>query len=133
MACGKPTRLVDYWDDLMKDFELLNPDDVDVNLAYPDGLLRAVEQQLLDLTPWHLMDRETAKKRLSGLRERYERKYVPFALRQDSDDMACIDPAIPEHVVIVHDFASEGYERRQEFTSFWDWFRAAIEDMISFE
>lgn len=117
----------------MKKIELLYAEDVDVPLVYPDGLKRVFEQGLIDLTPWHMMDREAAKQRLRGLRERYKVKYVPFARRQDNDDIACIDHERPGHVVIVHDFAGEGYEQRRDFDSFWDWFRVAVEDMIVFE
>jgi hypothetical protein len=117
----------------MKAIELLRAEDVDVPMVYPDGLERVFQQGLADLTPWHMMDREAAKQRLRGLRERYRAKYVPFARRQDNDDIACIDPERPGHVVIVHDFAGEGHERRRDFDSFWDWFRAAVEDMIIFE
>jgi hypothetical protein len=117
----------------MKQVELMYPEDLDVHVTYPDGMARVIGQGLVDLTPWHMMDRELAKQRLRGLRERYRQKYVPFASRQDNDDIACIDPERPGGVLIVHDFASEGYERRREFDSFWDWFRAAVEDMITFE
>lgn len=67
------------------------------------------------------------------MRQRYTRKYVPFAYRQDNDDVACIDVSKPEEVVIVHDFASDGAELRKRFDTFWDWFRAAVEDMVLFE
>ena len=117
----------------MSAIELLHPEDVDGLLEYPDGLQRIAQQGLANLTPWHLMDRAAAKQRMQGLRERYKAKYVPFARRQDNDDIACIDPRRPGHVVIVHDFAGEGSECRREFDSFWDWFRAAVDDMISFE
>jgi len=112
---------------------LLEPSDLDVQVRWPDDLLRVVKQGLGDLTPWHVMPRDLALKRLPGLRERYSRKYVPFAYRQDNDDIACIDPARPDEIVIVHDFASEGSELRRRFDSFWEWFRAATEDMILFE
>jgi hypothetical protein len=112
---------------------VFEPGDLDVDLKLPDGLLRIVSQNLVDLTPWHVMPRDLAVKRLRGLRQRYSRKYVPFARRQDNDDLACIDPARPDEVVIVHDFASEGTELRQRFDSFWDWFRAAVEQMVFFE
>lgn len=107
--------------------------DLDVPLSFPDGLLRTMRQNLLDLTPWHFLPREIAVVRLRSMRQRYTRKYVPFAYRQDSDDLACIDPVNPCAVVIVHDFASEGTELRKRFDSYWDWFREAIEDMIAFE
>lgn len=117
----------------MNSIEFLRVEDLDVSVSYPDELERVLKQGLVDLTPWRMMDREAAKQRLRGLRGRYSVKYVPFAWRQDNDDIACLDPAQPGHVVVVHDFASEGYERRRAFDSFWDWFRAAIEDMIIFE
>ena len=116
----------------MSAFELLRAEDVDVPLEYPDGLQRLAQQGVADLTPWHLMDREAAKQRLRGLRGRYTSQYVPFARRQDNDDIACFDPERAGAVILVHDFADEGYERRREFDSFWDWFRAAVEDMILF-
>lgn len=118
---------------MMKAIEWLRVEDFDVPLVRPDGLERVLKQRLLDLTPWHIMDRKAAKQRLQGLRTRYKSRYVPFAHRQDNDDIACFDPGRSGHVVIVHDFASEGHERRQEFDSFWDWFRAAIDEMIFFE
>jgi hypothetical protein len=34
---------------------------------------------------------------------------------------------------VIHDFAEEGWEAEAEYASFWDWFRAAVEDMIAFE
>ena len=117
----------------MKLVELLQPEDLNLKVEYPAGIERVIKQGLVELSPWHIMDRELAKQRLHGLRERYQKMYVPFAWRQDNDDIACLEVERPGRVVIVHDFASEGYERRQEFPSFWDWFRAAVEDMIAFE
>jgi hypothetical protein len=114
-------------------FSLLRPDDIDVPIVMPRGLLRVVEQNLVDLTPWHMTPREVALKRLHGLRQRYAIKYVPFAHRQDNDDLAVVAPEKPHRVIVIHDFATEGAEVVAEFPSFWDWFRAVIEDMISFE
>ena len=117
----------------MKPTDLLRPEDLDVRLAYPAGIKRVVEQGLIHLVPWHIMDREQATQRIRGLRQRYRTRYVPFAWRQDNDDIACLDPERAGRVVVVHDFANDGYERRRDFDSFWDWFRAAVEDMIAFE
>ena len=54
------------------------------------------------------------------------------AVRRDNDDVACWDTAAG-NVVIVHDFASPGYEQRSELRDFYAWFRQAIEDFIEFE
>jgi hypothetical protein len=113
--------------------QVYEPSDLDVPVKLPEGLLRLVKQNLVDLTPWHVMTRDLAVKRLHGMRQRYSRKYVPFAYRQDNDDVACIDPESADEIVIVHDFASEGTELRKRFDSFWDWFRAVVEDMVLFE
>jgi hypothetical protein len=36
-------------------------------------------------------------------------------------------------VVVVHDFASPGWEKRDHFSSFYDWLRQAIQDLIEFD
>jgi hypothetical protein len=113
--------------------EMLRPDDLDVAMQMPNELRRIMSQGLTKLVPWHIMDRELAKKRMSGMRTRYRVRYVPFARRQDNDDVACFDPDLPGQVVVVHDFAGEGTERHAQYSTFWDWFRSAIEDMIAFE
>ena len=75
-------------------------------------------------------DRKWRRDRVVG---QYGKNYAPFAYRQDNDDVACIEPGDPAKVLIVHDFASSGWQERQRFDSFWDWYRSAIEDMIAFE
>lgn len=112
--------------------DLLSAQDLDVAVALPEEINRLASQGLTNMAPWHIMPRDLAQKRMKSLRTRYRTKYVPFANRQDNDDLACIDPDMPGKVVIVHDFASEGSERDATYDSFWSWFRAAIEDMISF-
>jgi len=117
----------------MSGMKTLDPADLDVQVQLPEGLLRIVDQGIVDLTPWHVMPRDLVLKRLHGLRQRYSRKYVPFARRQDNDDLACIDPERPQEIIVVHDFASEGSEQRERFDSFWAWFRSAVEEMIAFD
>lgn len=112
---------------------LLRAEDIGPDVALPAGLVRIVEQGLVDLSPWLILPRTEALARMVGLRARYKRPYVPFARRQDNDDLAVLLPDGPNRVVIVHDFASEGWEMRTQYETFWDWFRAAVEDMIEFE
>lgn len=112
---------------------MLERSDLDVYVEWPEGLARVSRQGLINLAPWHILPRDLARERLRGLRQRYAQKYVPFAYRQDNDDLACITPEQPDEVVIVHDFASEGTEARERFDSFWEWFRSAVEDMILFD
>ena len=36
-------------------------------------------------------------------------------------------------VIVIHDFASSGWEQRSSFEGVWDWFRSAINDFIDFD
>ena len=60
-----------------------------------------------------------------------QRKLIPFARRDDGDDIACFEVGKENRVQIIHDFASAGYEQRKEYECFWDWFRDAVEEMIN--
>lgn len=44
-----------------------------------------------------------------------------------------LESKIGEKVQIIHDFASEGYEQRNEYNDFWDWLKDAINEMIERE
>lgn len=112
----------------------LKPSEVPAWFQFPRDYLRVVGQGLVDLTPWYLMDRDQALSRMKGLRERYPtRELVPFARRDDMDDVACWERDRGDTVVVIHDFASAGHEQRRTFPDFWSWFRNAVEDMIGHE
>jgi len=71
---------------------------------------------------------------MAGLKERFPaRDLFPFALRTDSDDVACWERGNLDRVIIVHDFADPGWEQVAVFETFWEWLRSAIEDFIAFE
>lgn len=101
---------------------------------YPDAYLKVVELKLLDFDNWFLMGFEQLVDRRDELIKRYpNRNLIPFAGRYDSDDIACFEMDFGEKVFIVHDYATEGYERRQEFDNFWLWFISAIKELIGIE
>ena len=115
-------------------FKPLQPSSAPPWLTPPKEYLRVVEQNLVDLTPWYLMEHDQVVTRMQGLRLRYPgRQLVPFARRDDNDDVACWEKDRSEAVVVIHDFASAGHEERRVFPDFWSWFRGAVEDMIEFE
>lgn len=112
--------------------ELLSPGDLPDGFAYPPEFLRVVELGLLQLEPWFVLRGDLLRRRLEGLEKRYpDRVYVPFADRQDNDDVACFTGSGSE-VVIVHDFASPGWERRERepYPDFHAWLRRAFDDFI---
>jgi len=115
-------------------FDLPRQNELPPWFKYPDECLRAVRQQLVDLTPWHIMQREAVLTRMEGLGHRYpQRELVPFARRQDNDDVACWERDRQAAVVVVHDFSSPGNETRAVYSDFWAWFRVAVEDMAAFD
>ena len=101
---------------------------------YPQEFLRIVDQNLLDFDPWIILQGERLRTRFQGMKERFpSRELVPFARREDNDDVACWEKGNSERVVIIHDFSSSGYEQKESFSSFWNWFRNIIEEMIEYE
>ncbi|MGN2337630.1 hypothetical protein ACTFIN_05835 [Clostridium cagae] len=100
---------------------------------YPDSFSKVIELNLLDFDLWYIMDEERVLNRLKGVTERYpNRKLIPFARRDDNDDIACFEVGKGEKVQIIHDFTSEGYEQRKEYNDFWAWLETAISEMIEF-
>jgi hypothetical protein len=110
--------------------DLLTIDDLPEGFDYPAEFIRVVELGLTDLEPWWIFDGDQLRRRTIGLRERYpERQLVPFARRQDNDDVACWDLAQGD-IAVIHDMASPGWEQRGRFPDFNAWLRQAIEDLI---
>ena len=114
---------------------LLLPEDLPAGFMYPPEFLFLVGNRLVFFPPWQLLFGEWVKVRFDGLKKRYpNRQLVPFARRFNSDDVACWEGSDKDTVVIVHDFASTGWEDQNEtYPGFWDWYRAAINEMINFE
>lgn len=113
--------------------QLLTPPEFPDWFSYPEEFLRIVDQGLLDFDPWIILQGERLRIRFRGINERYpERNLVPFSRREDNDDVACWEKG-KSGVVIIHDFASPGYELKQEMDSFWDWLRSALEATIEYE
>lgn len=103
-------------------------------VVYPRAFLRIVEQGLIDLTPWHILEASQAVVSFEGLARRYpSRDLFPFAYRQDNDDIACWSKDSGETVFIIHDFASPGWENSGVFDDVWSWFRDAVEESIDWE
>jgi hypothetical protein len=98
---------------------------------YPSEFKVLIEQNLLDFDPWIILTDDRLRTRFEGVKKRYpKRNLVPFARREDNDDLACFEKG--KSVVVIHDFASEGYEGGKESIEFWDWLRKVVEEMIDY-
>ena len=110
--------------------EILKPSECPNWVIYPAAYLRLFDEQKYKFLPWYLLyKKEDILIRLEGLRERYRKcKLFPFARRDDNDDIACWEKDKPGKVVIIHDFASSGWEQRQIFDNFEDWYKFALSE-----
>lgn len=101
------------------------------NFDFPEGLYRIISQNLFNFEPWYILNQNQLEEKMDGLSKRYpQHNLIPFAWRIDNDDVACFKIDKGEMVFIIHDFTSIGWEERETFKTFWDWFRSAINDMI---
>lgn len=115
-------------------YEILNDSELPSGFKYPESYLKTIKLHLVNLEPWIIMDKGQVISGLEGLSKRYpERELIPFARRLDNDDVACFELSKGDEVQIIHDFASAGYEQREVFTNYWDWFKEAINQMIDFD
>lgn len=116
------------------DIQLMKASELPSGFSYPQSFLRIVQLNIVDIEPWYIMNSKEVEHRIQGMKKRYpERALIPFARRCDNDDVACFELDKDEEVQVIHDFASVGYEQRNVYKTFWDWFRSAIEDMIQFD
>lgn len=107
-------------------YEFCLPVDVlPVGFNYPITYLSFIKEGHSNIYPWDFYYHEDLQFAYDGLRKRYpSRVVIPFAHRVDNDDVACFDAAeISDNpkVVIIHDWASEGWENRGVLENFVDW------------
>lgn len=114
---------------------LLSENELPDGFVYPPEFLFLVDSRIVFFPPWQLLFGDWTRTRFEGMRVRYpDRKLVPFARRFNCDDVACWEGSDNRGIVVVHDFASRGWEDRSErYPDFWSWYRAAVDEMIEFE
>lgn len=101
------------------------------DFEWPPQIQKAVNLGLCRFQQWYILFGQVAQWRLDVLMETYpDRRLVPFAARYDNDDLACFEVGFGGRVFIVHMGADPGWERRQEYGDFWDWFQVAVDELI---
>lgn len=114
--------------------DVLGADELPSGMSYPGAFLRLVERGLTHLEPWWVLEGTDLRNHLRGLQQRYAgRRLLPFARREDNDDIACWEAGKGPEIFIIHDFAEVGHEQRGAFPDFYSWLRQAVEDMIEFD
>lgn len=104
-------------------------------ITYPKKYNRLLDLGLNNFEPWRILSIDDGIKYKDDLKKRYpSRDLLPFAMRTDCDDVACWNLKEDKNkVIIIHDFASEGWEQQGGFKDFDEWFANALDDMFSFD
>ena len=97
-------------------------------LSYPKDFSILLERGLEEVGIWYFLELPRIRERRKGLATRYtNRDLIPFATRDDNDDVACWDGRLgSSQVVVIHDFASPGFEEREVLPSFRSWYEFAL-------
>ena len=103
-----------------------------LNYDYPEGYKKLKDLNLIDFEYWYFIPEYQLKNRFIGMSQRYpSRKYIPFARREDRDDIACFEYGKGNTVFIIHDYASAGFEERKSYNNIWEWVKDAIDELIN--
>jgi hypothetical protein len=92
-------------------------------LHYPQELLDLVRSGRMPLVPWHLDRADAAASTYRRFQSHLGRDLVPFAFRQDREDLACFEKGSGEKVLVIHDNTDPGYEDEGEYATFSHWLR----------
>ena len=97
---------------------------------FPKSYLALIECGLQDFVNWYIWKPEESEERLLGVSKRYpNRKLIPFARCNSTDDIACFEYGKGDTVVVIHDFAGVGWENSREYIDVWDWLHSVIDEM----
>lgn len=95
-------------------------------LIYPMEFLELMENENVAMPPWHFYTAEESLKYYRRLSAKYGRELIPFAYKQDSDNIACFEKEYGktlngEDVKIIHDSSSKGLEDKVSYKNFHEW------------
>lgn len=107
--------------------EILSNVDLPSWVNLPQKYLELIKNGQDEFLPWYITDRQDTMWRYKGIKERYKnRRLFPFARCDYTDDIACWEEFAGEKVFIIHDYASPGWEQRQIFNNFDEWYMWAL-------
>lgn len=97
-------------------------------VKYPNYYKELISNGCDEFLPWYLTDDLDTQWRLEGVKKRYPKRDIfPFARKDCSDDVACWEKGEGDKVFIIHDFASPGWEQREIFDNFDEWYKWALQ------
>jgi hypothetical protein len=102
-------------------------------LTYPPAMIELVRSARMPLIPWHFVTAWSALQRYQRFQSHLRRHLIPFALRQDREDLACFEMGKADQVFIIHDNTDPGWEDEGYFADFADWLRAVEAESAEWE
>jgi hypothetical protein len=113
--------------------ELLKETELPNGFKYPDEFIWMLDLPITNLKPWIFHSGVGLKSRYEGIKKRYpKRSLIPFAFRQDCDEVACWDLEDNNKVKIIEDFTRANPNEDVIYDNFFQWLKQAIVDMIDF-
>jgi hypothetical protein len=113
--------------------ELIDEKELPARFKYPKEFLWVLDIPLSNLKPWIFHSGEGLKSRYEGIKKRYpDRLLIPFAFRQDCDEVACWDLNDNNKIKVIEDYTRANPFEDVEYNTFLDWLKQAVEDMIEF-
>jgi hypothetical protein len=119
------------------------PEEVrETGFSYPPEYAATVAQGLTDLNPWYLLTTSEVLETYEDWKKLYPpyesvdgARYLLFARRNDCDDAAFFVARGKGYnrgdIIVCHVWWQRpGWSVDHRFTTFWDWFRFAVEEMI---
>lgn len=114
-----------------KNFRIYNINKIYQNFNYSQGYKEMVELGLIDFGIWNFIPDERIEGMIFGLKKLYpQRNLIPFAENNYNDDIACFDAYSGEKVLIIHTYASPGFEQRKEYENIWYWLSDVIKELV---
>jgi len=103
--------------------------------SYPAEHKRVLELKIDNLDPWYYYSEQEVVSEYNSLKGRFPGlDLVPFAKKDGTDYVVCWEKSGGnEKVFMVADYMSDGWSYKTEYSSYWDWFRLAVNDMIEQE
>lgn len=110
------------------------------HFSYPDDFIETINlNPAIDIEPWWFIVLEDGNVNYwyHTLKKLYpQRELIPFAKFNANDDIACFDGRDESGnpgVLIIHAYASEGWELHGSYGSFKEWLNEAIQTHAAWE
>jgi len=110
-----------------------------VGFRFPESYLFLLEKRPPDIEPWEWLAsyKELSISWMNIIKKQFPyRTVIPFAKRDDSDDVSCFDGTDTSgnpKIIFIHTFCSPGSENRGEANNFDDWLEVTKEESRQFK